>query len=103
MTLRGLSRFLGALVALLGLTGLFLPRLLGMHLTPVHNALHLATGLIALYVSRYATVPGLRRFTFAVGLAYMAFGVLGFVAPDLTAGVLGQGSLRPNELAPDNA
>ena len=42
-------KILGVVFVLVGLCGFAAPGLLGAHLTPVHNVVHIVSGLIALY------------------------------------------------------
>jgi hypothetical protein len=88
---------------LVGIAGFFAPHLLGMHLTTWHNVIHLATGAAALYFGYSGSLSGARRFAFVFGMVYFGLGVLGFVAPGLTATLLGHEPVGRGELAPDNA
>ena len=47
---RTLCRVLGVVFVLAGLTGFADPNLLGLHLTPAHNVIHILSGLVTLYV-----------------------------------------------------
>lgn len=103
MTIKGLCRFLGWVLALVGIAGFFAPRLLSLHLTPIHNVVHLASGALALYFGYAGSMAAARRFAFAFGLGYLGLGVLGFVAPSAIAALIGHPPVRTNELGPDNA
>jgi hypothetical protein len=103
MTVRALCRILGWGLIAVGLFGFFEPRFLGMHLTPLHNIIHLASGAASLYVGMRGSPTSARRFALAFGIVYFALGVLGFVAPDLTARVIGHEPVPTGDLAPDNA
>ena len=43
-----LCKILGVVLLIVGLSGFAAPNLLGMHLTPIHNIVHLVTAAIAL-------------------------------------------------------
>jgi len=103
MTPRMLCRILGYGLLLVGVAGFFAPRLLGMHLTTLHNIVHLATGALAIFFGHGGSPTAARRFAFIFGLVYFGLGLLGFVAPDLTATLLGHGPVARGDLAPDNA
>jgi hypothetical protein len=103
MTVRGLCRFLGVLLALLGVVGPLAPRLFGLHLTPLNNALQLASAAAALYFASTGPLDTARRFALGLGLGYLALGLLGFVALAPLAALLGGPDIRAHELAPDNA
>jgi len=64
---RILCRIIGVALLLVGLAGFALPHLLGMHLTTIHNVVHLLTGLIALYVGFAATFEAARVFCLVFG------------------------------------
>jgi hypothetical protein len=85
-----------------GLWGLAEPNLLGMHLTPVHNIIHVLTAAIALYMGFAASVSAARTFSIAFGAVYLLLGVLGFVAPGVVTSVIGHPAVGSGELTPDN-
>src|SRR5262249_48748189 len=103
MALRNFVLVLGAVLIVAGLAGVARPDLLGLHLTPIHNAIHLLSGAIALYVG-WATEGGAARgFLFAFGLVSALLGMAGLVAPSLVARVLGhEGPMTAAALMPDN-
>ena len=92
----------GMLLITTGVLGFINPDFLGLHLTPIHNALHLATGVLSSYLG-FATQPGpARTFSNLFGVAYLGLGIVGFVAPDAVARVLGHvEGLGAGALAPD--
>jgi hypothetical protein len=103
MALRNFVLVLGAVLIVVGLAGLARPDLLGMHLTPIHNVIHLVSGAIALYFGSANSGAGARAILFVFGLVYALLGVAGLVAPGLVAHVLGhEGSLTAAALMPDN-
>jgi hypothetical protein len=100
---RTICRVFGAAFLLAGIAGFFMPRLLGFHLTPIHNVIHIASGLAALYFGFVAGPGGVAGFCKAFGAVYLLIGVLGFVAPALLAAILGHhGDVTAGELLPDN-
>jgi hypothetical protein len=99
---RTACRILGIAFLLGGIAGFVEPHLLGFHLTPIHNVVHLATAAAALYFGFAGTLSGARGFSIAFGAVYALLGVLGFVAPGLVATVLGHPPVTAGELMPDN-
>jgi uncharacterized membrane protein len=103
MALRKFVLVLGAVLIVVGLAGFAKPDLLGMHLTPIHNAVHLLSGAIALYAGWANAGAGARGFLFAFGLVYALLGVAGLFAPGAVARLLGhEGPLDSSALMPDN-
>jgi hypothetical protein len=98
-----LCKIIGVALILLGLAGFAAPMLLGMHLTTVHNVVHLLTGLIAAYLG-FAGSPGAARtFCLVFGAVYVLLGIAGFVMPGPVSSILGHPPLSAQELTPDNA
>ncbi|HVR70372.1 MAG TPA: hypothetical protein VMT87_05955 [Vicinamibacteria bacterium] len=97
-----LNKVIGVVLLVVGLWGLAEPNLLGMHLTPVHNVIHLLTAAVALYMGFVASVSAARTFSIAFGAVYLLLGVLGFVAPGLVTSVIGHPPVGAGELTPDN-
>lgn len=73
------ATFVGAVLLLLGIAGLFMKDLAGMvHFVPAHNIFHIATGILGLYSGiRGKKLP--IAFARVFGLVYTAVGILGFV------------------------
>lgn len=95
-------RIAGFALIAVGLVGFAMPGLLGMHLTPLHNVVHLATGALALYFG-YAAPQGARGFALTFGSIYMLLGIAGFLVPELVAKLIGHhGATDASALAPDN-
>jgi len=100
---RIVCRIVGVGLLALGLAGFALPTLLGLHLTTIHNLVHLLTGLVAVYVGFAATLTTARVFCLLIGAGYLLLGLAGLVAPGLLASLLGHAPLSVRELTPDNA
>jgi hypothetical protein len=96
------NKVVGVILLAVGLLGLAEPNLLGMHLTPMHNIIHLLTAAIALSMGFAASVSAARTFSIAFGAVYLLLGVLGFVAPGLVTSVIGHPAVSAGELMPDN-
>ena len=100
---RTACRVMGVTFLLGGLVGFVRPHFLGFHLTIVHNVIHLATAAVALYLGFAGTLTAARTFCLVFGSTYLLLGILGFVAPNLVAGLLGHPEpLTSGELTPDN-
>ena len=56
----------------------------GGQVDPYHNLLHVATGVVALYVGFVRSVAGARAFCLGFGAFYLALGGLGLVLGDPT-------------------
>lgn len=101
---RTLCKLLGAVLLIVGLVGFAMPNLLGMHLTPIHNIIHLLTAAIALYLGFAGSAEGARTFCAVFGAIYMLLGILGFAAPGVVASIIGHpGPVSSGDLTPDNA
>ena len=96
-------KILAVAMMLTGVLGFVLPHLMGFHLTPVHNIIHLATGALATYLGFAGSYGGAQNFCRIFGLVYGLVAVLGFVAPGLLATILGHPGLSAGDLMPDNA
>jgi hypothetical protein len=85
-----------------GILGFATPHLLGFHLTPVHNAIHLVTGALAAWIGFGGSYPATRTFCRVFGVVYGLVAVLGFVAPALLGAILQHPGVTAHELMPDN-
>lgn len=72
------STILGTAFLLVGLAGFLAPNLLGAHLTPAHNVVHLASGAAALYFGLRGSPVAARLFATLFGVFYLMLGVMGF-------------------------
>ncbi len=70
-------KILGVVFVLVGLLGFVKPDLLGAHLTPPHNVVHLVSGAIALYLGFAGTLSAAKAFCLVFGVVYLALGILG--------------------------
>jgi hypothetical protein len=95
-------KILGVAMLLAGVLGFVMPRLLGFHLTPVHNVIHLATGALAAYFGFAGAYGGAQNFCRIFGIVYGLVALLGFVAPGLLSTILGHPGLTAADLMPDN-
>jgi hypothetical protein len=103
MTLRNFVLTIGVALIVVGFAGFAFPHLLGMHLTPTHNGIHIVSGLLAFYMGSARGGAGARAFLLAFGTVYALLGVAGLFAPGLVALVIGHdGTLTAQELMADN-
>jgi len=70
-------KILGVIFLLVGVCGFAAPNLLGAHLTPPHNLVHIVSGIIALYFGFAGSLSGAKTFCLVFGVVYMALGILG--------------------------
>ena len=70
-------KVLGVVFLLVGCVGFIAPSLLGAHLTPPHNVVHIVSGVIALYFGFAGSLSGAKAFSLVFGVVYMALGILG--------------------------
>lgn len=71
---------LGIGFLLVGAAGFVAPGLLGMHLTMAHDIVHIATGLVALWLGLKGSLSAARTFCIVFGAVYLLLGIAGFVA-----------------------
>ncbi|HSE62162.1 MAG TPA: DUF4383 domain-containing protein [Thermoanaerobaculia bacterium] len=99
-----LCKILGVVLLILGLVGFASHNLLGLHLTPIHNIVHLVTAAIALYLGFAGSPEGAKTFCAVFGAIYLLLGILGFAAPGVVASIIGHpGPVTSADLTPDNA
>ena len=82
-----ICKVLGVVFLLVGIAGFANDHLLGAHLTPPHNLVHIVSGVIALYFGFAGSLSGAKAFSLIFGIVYLALGILGLaigVAPDHT-------------------
>ena len=95
-----LCKIFGVVLLLVGIAGFAKSDLLGMHLTGIHNVVHILTAVIALYFGFAGTASAARTFCLVFGAIYLLLGVLGFVAPGVVTAIIGVG--HDAGLGPDN-
>ena len=88
-----IATILGVLFLLVGLIGFAMPGLLGAHLTPAHNVVHLVSGAISLWLGLKGTPSGAKTFCLVFGLVYLLLGICGFL--------LGSGDDKMLTILPD--
>ena len=74
-----ICKILGVVFLLVGVCGFAAPTLLGAHLTPPHNVVHILSGVAALYFGFAGTLSGAKAFCLVFGVVYLALGILGLV------------------------
>jgi uncharacterized protein DUF4383 len=70
-------KILGVVFVLVGIVGFLSPGLLGAHLSPAHNVVHIVSGLIALYFGFSGSLSGAKAFSLVFGIVYLGLGILG--------------------------
>ena len=73
-----ICKILGVVFVLVGICGFLVPNLLGAHLTPPHNVVHIVSGAIALYFGLAGTAGAARAFCLIFGIVYLLLGVVGW-------------------------
>jgi hypothetical protein len=77
-----IATLVGVVFILVGIAG-FIPgahTLLGAHLSPAHNVVHLVSGAVSLYFGMKGSLSGARTFCLIFGIVYGLLGVVGFIA-----------------------
>ena len=75
-------KLLGVVFVIVGVAGFVAPTLLGAHLTPAHNLVHLVSGAIALYFGFAGSYGAAKGFCIIFGIVYLLLGVAGwFLGP----------------------
>jgi hypothetical protein len=99
---RTYCKALGVILLLVGVLGFANPWLLGMHLTPLNDVLHLMSAGAALYFATQAARSTLRTVCLAFGAMYLALAAMGYLAPDVMAATIGyDAQANANDLVPD--
>jgi hypothetical protein len=70
-------KILGVVLLLVGVCGFAAPRLLGAHLFPPHNVVHIVSGIIALYFGFAGSLSAAKLFSLVFGVVYLALGIMG--------------------------
>jgi preprotein translocase subunit Sss1 len=82
------SKVVGIVLLLVGIVGFFLPSILGLHLTLIHNIVHLATSVVAIYFGFAGSTKAAHSFCQVFGVVYLLVGLLGFIAPTVVVSLL---------------
>ena len=83
------AKILGVVLLLVGILGFtHLLDSLGAHLFPVHNLVHIISGVISLYFGFAGSLGGAKSFCTIFGLVYLLLGLVGMVKGDLMLGPL---------------
>jgi hypothetical protein len=72
-----ICKILGVVFLLVGIAGFVAPTLLGAHLTPPHNLVHIVSGVITLYFGFAGSLSGARALCLIFGVLYLGLGILG--------------------------
>ena len=83
-----LCKITGIVLLLVGIVGFILPSILGLHLTFIHNIIHLATAVVAIYFGFAASPRAASAFCQVFGVVYLLVALLGFVAPTVVVSLL---------------
>ncbi|HKP87103.1 MAG TPA: DUF4383 domain-containing protein [Blastocatellia bacterium] len=75
-----IATLVGVVFILVGICGFLAPGLLGAHLSPAHNVVHLVSGAASLYFGLKGTLAQARLFCIIFGIVYGLLGVVGLVA-----------------------
>lgn len=78
-TIQKVCIVLGAFFVVAGLGGIFMPGMMGMHLSMSHNIIHLASGALALAMGFSDNSKSAYTFAVAFGVVYGLLGIAGFV------------------------
>ena len=88
------AKILGVVLLLVGILGFtHLLDSLGAHLSPVHNLVHIISGVISLYFGFAGSLGGAKSFCTIFGLVYLLLGLVGLVKGDLMLGPLTLGKV----------
>lgn len=83
------AKIMGVVLLLVGVLGFtHLLDSLGAHLSPVHNLVHIISGVLSLYFGFAGSLSGAKAFCTIFGLVYLALGIIGITMGDLTLGPL---------------
>jgi len=93
--IKTVCKIIGLVFVVAGLAGFFAPGLAGLHLSTVHNLIHLVSGALALYFGFAATLSAARLFGIVFGVVYLLLGVAGFLLGS-------QGTPSMHGMAPDS-
>lgn len=72
-----ICKILGVVFLLVGVIGFAKSDLLGAHLSTPHNAVHIVSGVLALYFGFAGSLSSAKAFALIFGVIYLALGILG--------------------------
>jgi hypothetical protein len=75
-------KVLGVVFLLAGVCGFVAPTLMGFHLTPAHNLVHIVSGIAALYFGFAGTLAQAKGFCIIFGIVYLGLGLFGMTMGD---------------------
>ena len=75
-------KILGIVFLIVGVAGFVAPTLLGFHLTPAHNLVHIISGVVAIYFGFAGTLAQAKGFCLVFGIVYLGLGLLGMTMGD---------------------
>ena len=75
-------KVLGVVFLLVGLAGFASSNLMGFHLGPAHNVVHIVSGVAALYFGFAGSLSAARLFCLIFGVVYLGLGILGMAMGD---------------------
>ena len=87
-------KILGVVFLLVGVAGFAAPTLLGAHLNPAHNLVHIISGVVALYLGFAGSLSAAKTFCLVFGVVYLGLGVLGLAMGTGTDKMLNVGPLE---------
>lgn len=73
-----IAKLVGAVFIVVGIVGFFDPHLLGAHLGKAHNAVHLVSGAVSLYLGFKGSMSAAKQFCIIFGIVYGLLGVCGY-------------------------
>ncbi len=85
---RTICKILGVIFIVIGLLGYGTPHLMGMHLSGLHNIIHLISGVLALYFGFATSYTAARAFSIVIGIIYLLLGLIGFASPGAAAALV---------------
>ena len=73
---KAIAKILGVVLLLIGIAGFVRHDLLGANLNTPHNAVHIVTGIIAIYFGFAGSANGARAFCLIFGAIYLLLGAV---------------------------
>lgn len=75
-----IATVVGVVFILVGIAGFFDQHLLGANLGKAHNAIHLVSGAVSLYIGTKGSLASARTFCLIFGIVYGLLGVVAYIA-----------------------